>query len=315
MEINQTGLLGAGSKNVAVASGSLADNFDNFLILLTTQLQNQDPLSPMESTEFTNQLVQFASVEQQIKQNQSLEDLLAIERSNQAVSAVGFLGANVEAFGNSMMLENGSVDMRMDADGAEAGPSAAEVVNTLSEGELATVIARYGEERKARHVARAIVTARRERRIERTAHLADIVRRAVRRGVKAGRPRIDPATRTFQALRIYVNDELGELERGLHAAERLLAPSGRLAVVAFHSLEDRVVKAFLRERGRARPRGSRHLPESGEDRRNPTFLPLHRGTCRPSRAECTTNPRARSARLRAAERTEFPPWTARGGTA
>ncbi|MEE8505260.1 MAG: 16S rRNA (cytosine(1402)-N(4))-methyltransferase RsmH [Kiloniellales bacterium] len=210
---------------------------------------------------------------------------------------------------------DGPLDMRMDADGAEAGPSAAEVVNTLSEGELATVIARYGEERKARHVARAIVTARRERRIERTAHLADIVRRAVRRGVKAGRPRIDPATRTFQALRIYVNDELGELERGLHAAERLLAPSGRLAVVAFHSLEDRVVKAFLRERGRARPRGSRHLPESGEDRRNPTFLPLHRGTCRPSRAECTTNPRARSARLRAAERTEFPPWTARGGTA
>jgi flagellar basal-body rod modification protein FlgD len=110
MEINQTGLLGAGSKRAEVASASLADNFDNFLTLLTTQLQNQDPLSPMESTEFTNQLVQFASVEQQIAQNQSLEELLAIQRSNQAVSAVGFLGTVVEAFGDSMMLENGSAE-------------------------------------------------------------------------------------------------------------------------------------------------------------------------------------------------------------
>ncbi len=211
---------------------------------------------------------------------------------------------------------DGPLDMRMDPDTPEAGPSAAEVVDSLPEAELAQVIARYGEERKARQVARAITEARRERRIERTAHLADIVRRAVRRGVKAGGGSIDPATRTFQALRIYVNDELGELDRGLHAAERLLAPGGRLAVVAFHSLEDRIVKAFLQERSGSRPRGSRHQPdEDGDRRRDPTFLPLFRGTCRPSRAECVSNPRARSARLRAAERTDSPPWNnAPGGT-
>ena len=226
----------------------------------------------------------------------------------------------------------GPLDMRMDrgdaagndAGGAtgDAGPSAAEVVNELSEAELADIIHHYGEERRARQVARAIVAARRERPIEDTARLAEIVRAAVRAPSKgrakpqsksAGKGKgrtglgIDPATRTFQALRIHVNDELGELDRGLHAAERLLAPGGRLAVVSFHSLEDRAVKAFLRARAGAGARGSRHRPEAAA-RRDPTFLPLFRGACRPGRAECQANPRARSARLRAAERTAAAAW-------
>ena len=110
MEINQTGLLGAASGSAAVASTTLAQNFDNFLALLTTQLQNQDPLSPLDSTEFTSQLVQFASVEQQVSQNQRLEELLSVEKSAQAVGAVGFLGTTVEAFGDKIMLDGGPVD-------------------------------------------------------------------------------------------------------------------------------------------------------------------------------------------------------------
>jgi 16S rRNA (cytosine1402-N4)-methyltransferase len=214
----------------------------------------------------------------------------------------------------------GPLDMRMDpsenGDNADAEPIAAQVVNELSESELADIIHHYGEERRARQVARAIVAARQERPIEDTTRLAEIVRAAVRRASKAtgkggaskGKSRgIDPATRTFQALRIYVNDELGELDRGLHAAERLLAPGGRLAVVSFHSLEDRAVKAFLRTRSGAGPVGSRHRPEAAA-RRDPTFLPLFRGACRPSQAENASNPRARSARLRAAERTVAAAW-------
>ncbi len=216
---------------------------------------------------------------------------------------------------------DGPLDMRMTPAGEDAGPSAAEVVNDLSEAELAEVIRGYGEERRARQVARAIVAARRERPIEGTAHFAEIVRKAVRRGAKGGaksRHRgIDPATRTFQALRIYVNDELGELDRGLQAAERLLVPGGRLAVVSFHSLEDRAVKSFLRERASTGARGSRHRPESPiPERRDPTFRPLTRGACRPGRSECEANPRARSARMRAAERTAAPAWdTPRTGNA
>ena len=204
---------------------------------------------------------------------------------------------------------DGPLDMRMDPDSEDAGPSAAQVVNDLSEAALSNLIFRFGEERRARQVARTIVAARRERPIERTLRLAEIVRKAVRRGAKGGQRGIDPATRTFQALRIYVNDELAELERGLNAAERLLAPGGRLAVVSFHSLEDRAVKNFLRERASAKPRGSRHRPEDAtSERREPTFRPLFRGACRPGRAECEANPRARSARLRAAERNAAPAW-------
>ena len=198
---------------------------------------------------------------------------------------------------------DGPLDMRM----ARHGPTAADAVNTLPEETLATIIFQYGEERRSRRVARAIVAARAERPITRTAQLAEIVRRVV----PASRGGIDPATRTFQALRIYVNDELDELGRGLSAAERLLRPGGRLAVVSFHSLEDRQVKRFLTERSGAAPRASRHQPEiaSGPGP-SPTFRLAHRKPVTPGTAEMAANPRARSARLRAAIRTDAPAWTA-----
>ncbi|MEQ8354879.1 MAG: 16S rRNA (cytosine(1402)-N(4))-methyltransferase RsmH [Kiloniellaceae bacterium] len=205
---------------------------------------------------------------------------------------------------------DGPLDMRMEGTGGDGRRSAAEVVNSLSEGDLADVIYNYGEERRARQVARAIVAARSDRPLTRTGELAELVRGVVKpaRGPK-GAKAIDPATRTFQALRIYVNDELGELERGLAAAEALLGPGGRLAVVSFHSLEDRIVKQFLRERSGREAGGSRHAPPTPEEtHRAPTFVPLFRGTRRAGEAEARDNPRARSAQLRAAERTAAPAW-------
>jgi 16S rRNA (cytosine1402-N4)-methyltransferase len=187
---------------------------------------------------------------------------------------------------------DGPLDMRMGDD----GPTAADILNELPEEELADIIFRYGEERHARRIARAIVAARSNQPITRTLQLAEIVRSVVRRANDG----IDPATRTFQALRIYVNDEIGELQRGLAAAERLLREGGRLAVVSFHSLEDREVKAFLRTRAET-DRGSRHLP--ARSTRAPSFTLLSRRPVRPSDAECAANPRARSAKLRAAART------------
>ena len=189
---------------------------------------------------------------------------------------------------------SGPLDMRMDRN----GQSAADLVNEADESELADIIWRYGEERKSRRVARAIVEARKHKRIETTGELADIVRRAV--GPK-GRDESDPATRTFQALRIAVNDELGELERGLAAAEQVLAPGGRLAVVSFHSLEDRAVKEFVRARAGRTPGPSRHAPPRAQDRAA-TLGDLTRKPVLPSAAEIAKNPRARSARLRVAEK-------------
>ena len=203
---------------------------------------------------------------------------------------------------------DGPLDMRM----SSAGRSAADVVNEEPEDGLARIIRDYGEERRARRVARAIVEARRKARIDRTAALAGIVRRAV--GPAGGGDGIDPATRTFQALRICVNDELGELARGLSAAETLLRPGGRLAVVTFHSLEDRTVKRFLVERSAARPKPSRHAPDPEEAGGRPArFRLLGRRVVRPGAAEIAANPRARSARLRAAERSEAPSTEARAG--
>ena len=189
---------------------------------------------------------------------------------------------------------SGPLDMRMEKSGA----SAADLVNEGEEGELADIIWRYGEERRSRRVARAIVEARRTKRIDTTGELAEIVRRAVG---PQGRDESDPATRTFQALRIAVNDELGELERGLAAAEQVLAPGGRLAVVSFHSLEDRAVKEFVRARAGRTPSPSRHAPPSAAGHAT-TLRDLARKPVLPSEAEVAANPRARSARLRVAEK-------------
>ena len=189
---------------------------------------------------------------------------------------------------------SGPLDMRME----KAGASAADLVNEADEAELADIIFRYGEERRSRRVARAIVEARKNKRIETTGELAEIVRRAVG---PQGRDESDPATRTFQALRIAVNDELGELERGLAAAEQVLAPGGRVAVVSFHSLEDRAVKEFVRGRAGRTPGPSRHAPPRAEPQ--PAALrDLTRKPVVPSAAEIAANPRARSARLRVAEK-------------
>ncbi|HEX3885774.1 MAG TPA: 16S rRNA (cytosine(1402)-N(4))-methyltransferase RsmH [Stellaceae bacterium] len=192
---------------------------------------------------------------------------------------------------------DGPLDMRMGRD----GQSAADLVAELSEEELAELIRELGEERFARRVARAIATARAKQPIDRTGELAEIVRAAIPRR----EPGLDSATRTFQALRIAVNDELGELDRGLEAAERLLMPGGRVAVVAFHSLEDGRVKNFLRRRSGTAPAGSRHAPPRASGPA-PSFALLSRRPVKPSAAETSANPRARSARLRAAERTAAP---------
>jgi 16S rRNA (cytosine1402-N4)-methyltransferase len=193
---------------------------------------------------------------------------------------------------------NGPLDMRMGRD----GPSAAEVIARASERDLAAIIATLGEERHARAVARAIVKARGDRVIETTRALAEIVARVVHARESA----IHPATRTFQALRIFVNEELAELAHGLAAAERVLKPAGRLVVVAFHSLEDRIVKNFIAERSRA-PAYSRHQPEMTAAA--PTFRLLTRRPETPDDDEIAANPRARSAKLRAAERTDAAPRT------
>jgi 16S rRNA (cytosine1402-N4)-methyltransferase len=163
------------------------------------------------------------------------------------------------------------------------------------------VIFRYGEEPKSRRIARAIVAGRP---IETTGQLAELVRRAV--GHRPGAKK-DPATRTFQAIRIHINQELDELEGGLAAAEQVLAPGGRLAVVTFHSLEDRIVKRFLKERSGALPAGSRHLPALGSTGPAPTFEAVAKPV-RAGEAELARNPRSRSATLRAARRTSAPAW-------
>ena len=197
-------------------------------------------------------------------------------------------------------MRDGPLDMRMGAD----GPTAADIVNTAEPQELARIFYVYGEERQSRRVAAFIARRRAEQPFTRTLDLAEVIERALggRRGAK-----VHPATRSFQGLRIAVNEELSELEAGLVAAEAVLKPGGRLAVVTFHSLEDRIAKAFFAERAGRLPGGSRHAPpvEAGAP---PSFKLLFNGAQAPGEAETAANPRARSAKLRVGVRTAAPVW-------
>lgn len=193
-------------------------------------------------------------------------------------------------------MHDGPLDMRM----SQSGISAADFVNSAKEEDIANVIYQYGEEPASRKIARYIVRAREEAPIERTAQLAEIVARAVR-----GKPGQHPATKTFQALRIHVNDELGELQRGLEAATSILKPGGKLVVVTFHSLEDRIVKEFIAAQSGAQANVSRYLPQLPQEMPEPKFTQTSRKAITPTAAECLANPRARSAKLRTAVRTPF----------
>jgi 16S rRNA (cytosine1402-N4)-methyltransferase len=192
---------------------------------------------------------------------------------------------------------DGPLDMRME----KSGVSAADFINSAKENDIAHVIWKFGEERASRRIARAIVNARTEAPITRTKQLASIIHSVMPRP-KPGQ--IDPATRSFQGIRIHINGELDEIDQALHAAEMLLKPGGRLVVVSFHSLEDRLVKGFMTQRSGHAPRPSRHLPDI--DQPTPSFTLTRRKPVLPSDDETAVNPRARSARLRAATRTDAP---------
>jgi len=222
-----------------------------------------------------------------------LEDVAGPEPVDGIVLDVGVSSMQLDRAerGFSFRLD-GPLDMRMSGQGV----SAEDLVNGASEGDLANIIFQLGEERHSRAVARALAKARAQEKITGTKQLADIVASVVRS--KPGE--IHPATRTFQALRMFINDELGELVAALAGAERVLKPGGRLAVVSFHSLEDRIVKTFLNDRSKASA-GSRHRPETKPQ--EPTFNLLTKRPVTADEGEVAANPRARSAKLRAAERT------------
>ena len=224
---------------------------------------------------------------------------LGLSQVNGVVLDVGVSSMQIDTADRGFSFRfDGPLDMRM----SPTGPTAADLVNTLDEKDLAALIRALGEERKAGSVARAIVAERAKGEINSTAQLAKVVEGAV--GMRMT-DTIHPATRTFQALRIAVNDELGELARALFAAETILAPGGRLVVVSFHSLEDRIVKTFMSDRSRSTSGLSRHLPAAVVPEQ--TFITLTKGVATASEDEINSNPRARSARLRAAERTKAAP--------
>ncbi|RXF74485.1 16S rRNA (cytosine(1402)-N(4))-methyltransferase RsmH [Hansschlegelia zhihuaiae] len=240
-------------------------------------------------------------VEERFSNLSAALDALGVAELDGVVLDVGVSSMQIDRAERGFSFRNdGPLDMRM---GGE-GPSAADLVATLDDKELAAVLRTLGEERRAGAIARAIVAERAEAPIETTGRLAQIAEKVL----GSWNDGIHPATRTFQALRLAVNDELGELGRALFAAEKRLKPGGRLVVVSFHSLEDRIVKTFLADRTRTAPGGSRHMPQQAVAAA--TFEALSRGVVKPGDAEIARNPRARSARLRAARRTSAP---ARGG--
>ena len=238
----------------------------------------------------------FRLVERRFSEMVEGLDALGVSACQGVVLDIGVSSMQLdEAERGFSFMRDGPLDMRMGA----SGESAADLVNTAPAEELANIFWTYGEERASRRIAAVLVRRRAERPFERTPDLAETVEKAL--GGRRGAP-VHPATRVFQALRIAVNEELSELEAGLAAAERLLEPEGRLAVVTFHSLEDRMVKTFLTERAGLRPAASRHLPP-GQAGPEPTFELLFKGAREPSALELLQNPRARSAKLRAAKRT------------
>lgn len=228
---------------------------------------------------------------------------LLAERALEQVDGIAFdLGVSSPQLdeagrGFSFRLD-GPLDMRM----GKTGVTAADLVNELNEQELANIIYEFGEERYSRRIARKIVAARKTAAITRTYELADLVRSVVPREKRD----LDPATRTFQALRIKVNEELKELDSGLKASEILLKPHGRLAAVSFHSLEDRRIKKFLKDRSGFGSQANRHAPITHQPLVKPTFLHISRKAIKPTDSEVQANPRARSAKLRVAERTDVP---------
>lgn len=234
-----------------------------------------------------------------------------LERIAEAAGFAAVDGVVLDIGVSSMQLDNpergfsfqndGPLDMRMGRD----GPSAADIVNVSDDSLLADIFFHLGEERRSRAIARAIVARRGDQPFSRTSELADLAERVLGREKIAGR---HAATRIFQALRIYVNDELGELVQGLTAAERILKPGGRLAVVTFHSLEDGIVKRFLRRRGEKQAQGSRHLPPGESPKFAPSFQIASQKPIVAGEDEVASNPRARSAKLRPALRTSAQPW-------
>ena len=217
----------------------------------------------------------------------------AIEQVDAVALDIGVSSPQIDDADRGFSFRNdGPLDMRMGND----GETAADIVNSKSEEEIADILYTYGEEKKSRYIARAIVEARVEIPFTRTQQLADLVRSVV---YKSKKDQSDPATRTFQALRIYVNEELSELRQGLEAAEKILRPGGRLAIVTFHSLEDRIVKEFFRVKCGYGVTLSRHAPPANSNVK-PSFSMLHKKTITAQDDEIRANPRARSAKLRAA---------------